>query len=122
MQNFRELRVWERSHELALKIYQLTSSFPYNELYGLVSRIQWADASIHSNIVEGSRRRSKREFSQFLKIAFGSSCELEYQIFLAHDLRFVGDNEYCTLELLISGVKIMLVGLTRKAQTSGPDY
>ena len=118
MQDFKKLKVWEKSHQLTLKIYQLTKSFPDNERYGLVSQIRRCAVSIPSNIAEVSGRGGKREFSQFLRIAFGSSCELEYQILLAHDLGFVDDKEYGTLEPLISEIKKMLTGLSQKIQAT----
>lgn len=118
MQDFKKLKVWERSHELTLKIYRLTKLFPADERYGLVSQIRRCAVSIPSNIAEGSGRGGKREFSQFLRIAIGSSCELEYQILLAHELGFIEDKEYGTLDSLISEVKKMLTGLIRKVQVT----
>lgn len=79
---------------LARSCYRLTSSFPQTEVYGLTSQIRRAAVSIPSNIAEGSGRGSQREFTRFLRIAYGSGCEVETQISIAHDLGF-GDPELC---------------------------
>jgi four helix bundle protein len=121
MQDFKKLRVWEKSHELTLKIYQLTKPFPDNERYGLVSQIRRCAVSIPSNIAEGCGRGGKRELLQFLRIAFGSSCELEYQAFLSRGLGFIKDKEYGMLDLSISEVKKMLAGLIQKLQAAITD-
>ena len=70
--NFRGLIVWQKSHELTMEIYKLTSFFPSDEKFGLVSQMRRAAYSIPANIVEGHSRKSKKEFLQFLNIAKGS--------------------------------------------------
>ena len=86
MQNFRNLEVWEKSHELTLKLYKSTTEFPREEIYGLTSQIRRACASIPTNIAEGSGRETAADFARFLQIAVGSASEVEYLILLAHDL------------------------------------
>lgn len=86
MKDFRKLKVWEKSHQLTLAIYENTSSFPQSELYGLTSQIRRSAYSIPTNIAEGSGRGSDAELARFLTIAMGSASELEYQLQLACEL------------------------------------
>ena len=71
MQDFRKLQVWKKSHDLTLRMYELTSRFPREETYGLTSQIRRACASIPTNIAEGCGRESSAEFTRFLQIAMG---------------------------------------------------
>jgi four helix bundle protein len=89
MQRFTELKVWQRSHELTLAIYRLTTSFPSAERFGLISQLRRAAASIPTNIAEGSKREGRQEYARFLNIAEGSLAETEYLVMLGRDLRFL---------------------------------
>jgi len=89
MNNFRELTIWKRSVQLAVRIYQLTSDFPKHEMYGLASQIRRSVVSISSNIAEGAGRGSDKDFAKFLRISFGSACELETQLIIASDLELL---------------------------------
>jgi len=82
-EGFKSLIVWQKSMELADIIFHITKRFPKDELYGLTSQMRRAAVSIPSNIAEGSRRSSKKDYSQFLRIACGSTVELETQLLLA---------------------------------------
>ncbi len=83
MQDFKKLQVWAKSHDLTLRMYELTSQFPREEIYGLTSQIRRACASIPTNIAEGCGRKSSADFARFLQIAMGSASETEYLILLA---------------------------------------
>jgi four helix bundle protein len=111
MQDFRNLRVWQKSHELVLRIYAVTKCYPKEELFGLTSQTRRSAMSIPSNIAEGTGRGSDPDFVRFLTIAFGSSCELDYQILLASDLGYVTEEEYKALHTQLDEVKRMLNGL-----------
>ena len=117
MQDFRKLQVWGRSHDLTLKIYELTSRFPREEIYGLISQIRRACASIPTNIAEGCGRGSSTDFARFLQIAMGSASETEYLILLAHDLKYLNDDQYVALIDTIVSVKKMLASLLRNIRT-----
>jgi four helix bundle protein len=78
MRDFKKYDIWQLSHELTLKTYQLTKSFPKEELYGLTSQIRRSVSSIPTNISEGCGRNSDAEFNQFLNIALGSAKDLKY--------------------------------------------
>ncbi len=108
MKNFKDLKVWEKSHKVVLRVYELTTSFPKEEVYGLVTQMRRSASSIPTNIAEGCGRGSDSQFAYFLNIALGSASELEYQIILSNDLRFVSDgNCQIILDELIE-VKKML--------------
>lgn len=74
---------------LAKEVYQVTAQFPKEEKYGLVSQINRCSVSVPSNIAEGSSRSSNKEFAHFLKISLGSLFELETQLILSHEFRFL---------------------------------
>nr|WP_321407052.1 four helix bundle protein [uncultured Carboxylicivirga sp.] len=87
--NFKELQIWQKSRVLVKDIYKLTSDFPQSEVYGLVSQMRRASVSIPSNIAEGAGRKTNKEFSRFLEIAYSSALELETQLYLSFDLEFI---------------------------------
>jgi len=116
MQDYKKLEVWEKAHSLTVAIYKITETFPKDELYGLTSQIRRASVSVPSNIAEGCSREGKSEFVQFLKIALGSANELEYQIFLSRDLKFITDEVHNGLNEQIDHVRRMLVALIKKVK------
>jgi len=89
MNSYKELIVWQKSFELAKAVYKITKKFPKEETYGLTSQMRRASVSIPSNIAEGYSRKSRQEYIQFVRIAFGSGAELETQLLLSKDLEFV---------------------------------
>jgi len=91
MLSFYELNFWKRSHELCLKIYNITRDFPKPEVYGVTSQIRRSSSSVPTNIAEGCGRRSKKEFGYFLNIACGSLSEVEYQLILSKDLNYISE-------------------------------
>lgn len=94
MKDFRSLKIWQRSHAMALTVYKLTREFPKHELYGLTSQIQRAAVSVPTNIAEGCGRDSDAELKRFSVIAMGSSSEVEYLLLLAHDLGYLQTDVY----------------------------
>jgi len=108
MQDFKNLKVWQKSHDLTLKIYKATLQFPKEEIYGLTSQIRRAGVSIPSNIVEGCGRNTDSDFGRFLNIAMGSANELEYQLYLARDLAYLKSSEFEQLLSDITEIKRML--------------
>lgn len=83
MQDYKKLKVWESSHNLTKRLYEVTSCFPKEELYGLTSQVRRAGSSIPTNITEGCGRNSPSDFAHFLQISLGSTFELEYLCFLS---------------------------------------
>lgn len=114
MKNFKNLSVWEKSHQLTLNIYKQTSNFPANELYGLVSQIRRSAVSIPSNIAEGSGRNSDPDFSRFLTIAHGSASELSYQILLSYELGYFSREIFDSLDSNVSEIMKMLNAFIQK--------
>jgi four helix bundle protein len=108
MKDFRQLKVWEKSHQLALAIYKATKSFPKEELYSLTSQIRRASMSIPTNIAEGCGRNTVADFARLLQIAMGSASETEYQLLLSHDLGFLSKEDYEKLNNDVTEVKRML--------------
>ena len=94
----RQLFVWQRARRLATEIYRHTENFPPSELYGLRSQLRRAAVSVASNIAEGQGRTTSGEFVQFLGHARGSLFEMDTQLAIAFDLRFLSQSEYDRLE------------------------
>ncbi|MBC3846182.1 four helix bundle protein [Winogradskyella echinorum] len=90
---FKELQIWKRSRLLCSKIYEVTSKFPDSEKFGLTNQLRRASVSIPSNIAERSSRKSKKDFSRFLQISIGSAYEIETQLLISHDLKFISEDE-----------------------------
>ena len=111
MRDFRQLRVWQKAHRLTLAIYEVTGTFPKEEIYGLTSQLRRAGASVPANIAEGCGRDGTAELSRFLRIAMGSASELEYHLLLAHDLNMLSDSAYERLATDTTEVKRMLASL-----------
>ena len=86
MHNLKELKIWNKAIDLAVDVYKATSTFPTDERFGLISQSRRAAVSIPSNIAEGAGRNSKKEFSNFLGIANGSSYELQTQLVISNKL------------------------------------
>jgi len=88
MRNFKELKIWQKGFEIAVKSFKLVSTFPKEERYGLSSQITRAAVSIPSNIAEGSSRRSDKDYSRFVEISLGSSFETETQLLIAEAVNY----------------------------------
>ena len=117
MANFKDLLVWQKSMELVTDIYKITSDFPSKEKYGLVSQLRRSAISIPSNIAEGNSRRSAADYSQFVKIARGSVAELETQIIISKNLKFIDKEKHEALNLKVIKISKMLNGLINYLKT-----
>jgi four helix bundle protein len=114
VQDFRNLKVWEKAHALTLDIYKASKSFPRDEVYGLTSQMRRASVSIGANIAEGACRRGDADFARFLQIAVGSASEVEYHLLLARDLTLLTPADYQRLSEEAIEVKRMLASLMQK--------
>jgi four helix bundle protein len=114
IKTYKDLIVWNRSLELANKIYELTKSFPNSEIYGLSSQMRRAAVSIPSNISEGFERVHKAEFIHFLSISKGSAGELETQLLIARAQYPTNDQIITTLLADLLEIRKMLGGLISK--------
>jgi len=111
--SFRDLVVWQKSHQLTLDVYKITSGFPSEEKFGIVNQMRRAAYSIPSNIVEGYSRKSKKEYLQFLNIAKGSLEELKYFIILSFDLNYITEQEKNHLENSTEEISRILYKFTK---------
>ena len=94
IKSFEELPVWKDARKFANKIYNLTKKFPKEENYGLTSQITRATVSIGSNIAEGFDRYSKKDFIKYLIIARGSISEIQNDLYIALDLKYINQNDF----------------------------
>jgi four helix bundle protein len=115
MADYKQLTVWKLAHVFALGIYRGTESFPITERYGLVTQLRRAAISVVSNIAENSGRRGDREFARFLRMAYGSTCEVESQLLLSRDLGYLGVEGWEKLDAECQKLGKMLNGLIRYA-------
>ena len=111
MRNFRELKVWDKSHKLVLSVYRTTARFPQQEQYGLTSQLRRASSSIPTNIAEGCGRNSDNELNRFLDIANGSAFELETLVILSFDLEFYSQEEFEFFDSKLNEIQKMIFGL-----------
>jgi len=114
MEDFKNLKVWVKAHQLTLTIYQTTRKFPRDEIYGLTSQTRRASASIGANLAEGCGRRSDPEMKRFVQIARGSASELEYHLLLARDLQLLTVEEFKDLDAKVLEIQRMLAALTQR--------
>ena len=117
IKRYQDLIVWQRAMQMVKEVYGITSSFPTDEKFGLVSQLRRAAVSVPSNIAEGQGRLTKGEFKQFLGYARGSVFEVETQILLSVDLNFIEQNKMNQLMNLTSEVSKMLNGLIKSLAT-----
>lgn len=106
--SYKDLIIWQKSKALAVAVYELTEQFPKSEIYGLTSQMRRSAVSIPSNIAEGRRRGSKKDFCQFLRISYGSGAELETQIEITKELPFGKSLNFRKVDNLLEEVMKML--------------
>lgn len=117
LKSYKELIVWQKSISLVKEIFYLTSKFPKSEIYGLVSQMRRAAVAIPSNIAEGYGRKSKKEYSQFYSISYGSALELETQLILSRELRLISEELFNNTEPLLTEILKMLNTMTRNLRS-----
>ena len=108
MSTFRDLKIWQKSMNLVVKIYNETENFPNIEKFGLISQLRKSAISIPSNIAEGYGRNSKAEFSRFLNISMGSLFEVQTQLQIAERLEYLDSDTWNTLFELSREIERML--------------
>ena len=114
MQDFTQLKVWQKAHIFTVNLYKITCNFPSEEKFGLTNQIRRASISIESNISEGCGRNRDKEFSRFLDIAQGSAYEVKCQILIARDLGYVDGNKSQLLTEKINEISRMINALNLK--------
>ena len=118
MQDFRELKVWRKAHELTLASYRITAKFPREELFGLTSQLRRSASSVGANLAEGCGRNSSPDFARFCSIAMGSASEFEYHLLLAKDLELLNEEEHEAMSKQTVEIKRMLASLIQRLNTN----
>lgn len=116
MQRFTDLKVWQLGHALTLEVYRLTASFPEDERFGLTSQIRRSASAVPTDIAEGSKRRSNKDYAHFLNLAESSLAETEYHVILSRDLEYLPASAAEALFVRISELSRMLHALRTKVE------
>lgn len=116
MQNFKDLLIWQEAHQLTLKIYESSKSFPKEETFGITSQLRRAAVSISCNVAEGCGRYTAKDFANFLQIALGSTNETDYLTLLAKDLSYLSEDQYFNLQEQLNKVRAMNINLIEKVR------
>ena len=111
--HWKELLVWQRSHDFVLIIYKLIATFPQDERFHLTDQLKRAASSVPANIVEGHSRNSKKEFIRFMMFSRGSLEEVRYFILLAKDLNYIDEVKYNEIEEKAGEVSYLLNSLIK---------
>lgn len=114
VKSFRDLEVWQKAFELTLMAYRLTESFPRTEIYGLTQQLRRSSVSIPSNIAEGFKRYSQKEFKYFLRISLGSCAELDTQLGISKELGYLSLEDYLKALNTTDHTSRMLTNLIKK--------
>lgn len=117
MNNFKELKVWQKAIALVTKIYQDTQLFPKEEIYGITSQMRRAACSIPMNISEGSGRKTSADFCRFLDMARGSANELETQLIISLNLMYLPEDKFSELNTELDEIQRMIRGLQNSLET-----
>lgn len=108
MHQFQKLTVWQKAMDMTIKLYDLTSSFPDEENFGLTSQMRRAGVSVPSNIAEGAGRNSDQQFKYHLSVAAGSTSELYTQVLLAKAFKYLNETEADSMSSELSHIINML--------------
>lgn len=114
MTEHKDLIVWQKAMVFIVNIYELTRKLPSSEKYGLVDQLRRASVSIASNIAEGSKRSTTKDFRSFLHTSLGSLAETETQLLVCRNLNLLTDDDIKIAKLQIVELSKMLVAFIRK--------
>lgn len=95
--SFRDLLVWQKAHQLVLKVYDVTKKFPKEEIYGLTNQVRRSSGSIPTNLAEGHKKRTNAHKLHYINISEGSLEETKYHLILARDLEYLTESKYLEL-------------------------
>ena len=116
IQNFTDLEAWKVAHKLVIGIYKLTQKYPHGEQFGIVNQMRRAAVSITSNIAEGFSRMSLKEKAQFYAIAKGSLTEIENQLIISRDIRYMSAEDFERIESEVRQTNRLITGLLKYAR------
>lgn len=117
MQDYKKLEIYKRAKEISVEVYKITSKFPPQEIYGLTTQLRRAAVSVGANIAEGCGRDGRRDFLRFLYTSLGSLKEVEYQLELAHELKYLEKESYKNFEKQIMELGKMLFSFIKSVRT-----
>ena len=112
--SYYDLKIWEKGIILTLKIYDITRNFPEEEKFGLISQMRRCAVSIPSNIAEGYGRYNKKEFAQFLRISKGSLCELDTQLIICSNTKYITEELYNEIAFMMDELQYMLLAFINR--------
>ena len=108
--NFKNLKVWQKSVDSAVKVYEVTKLFPSEERFGITSQMRRSSVSVSSNIAEGTAKNTSKSFANALDISLGESFELETQAMIANRVGILNDNNFNNLNIDIAEIQKMIIG------------
>lgn len=117
MQDFRNLQIWRKAHELALLTYSVTNDFPRDEVFGLRNMMRKISIDLPGYIAEGAAKPNDAEFAKSISVALGFANRLEYYALMSHDLKFVDPTAYENYERQLIELKKMIGGFHRRLQS-----
>ena len=115
--SYKDLIVWQKGIDLVVAIYDFTKEFPKEEVFGLSSQIKRAAVSIPANIAEGRHRGTRKDFLQFIRIAYASGAELETEILIAEKLGFGKKDKLEKIKIILNEEMKMLHVIIGKLRT-----
>lgn len=116
IKSFTDLNAWKESHKIVIEIYKTTKLFPREEMFGLTSQIRRSAVSITSNIAEGFSRQSYKEKAQFYCMAQGSLTELQNQLLIARDIKYITKNVFQEIASLTIVAHKLISGLIKSSK------
>ena len=116
IKSFTDLDAWKEGHIFVLKVYEVTTLFPRDEVFGLINQLRRCVVSITSNIAEGFSRQSYREKTQFYSIALGSLTEAQNQLLIARDVHYITDKQFDELSEQSIKVSKIINGLIKSSK------
>lgn len=117
MQNYKDSIVWQKAHQFTLGVYEITKTFPGEELYSLTNQLRRAASSIPANIAEGCEKNKHAEFAHHLNISLGSANEAGYFLILSRELKYPNDDAFNSLCSIANEIKAMLIALIGKIRS-----
>jgi four helix bundle protein len=118
MQNYQELKVWQKAHKLVLDIYKITDGFPKTETFGLVSQIRRSGVSVAANLAEGCGKNKTPDIANYFQISLGSLHETEYYMLLSKDLQYITSQTFEEKNGNLKEIKAMLVSLIKTVRST----
>jgi len=117
IKSFTDLIAWKEGHQMVLEIYYITAKFPKEEIFGLTNQLRRAIVSFTSNIAEGFSRKSYKEKVQFYSMALGSLTEVQNQLLIAKDIKYISKKQFDKLAQTTILLSKLTNGLIKKSKT-----